>query len=168
MSDMILDLDSPCIYATNQPDGNGYVRKTVNGKRMLAHRRAYEDAYGPIPEGWNVDHECHNADPTCVRGAKCKHRACINPKHLWAKPSDINTLAGRGPAAVNFQKTHCSRNHVYNEENTYYFPNSNKRQCRMCKFLWHQEMLRKKKLIEYNQPYDTVGLAITLEVEEES
>jgi hypothetical protein len=35
------------------------------------HRRAYEDAVGPIPVGYQIDHICLN-------------RACINPDHLEA------------------------------------------------------------------------------------
>jgi hypothetical protein len=34
-----------------------------NGKRILAHRMAYELLVGPIPEGLTLDHLCH---PLCV------------------------------------------------------------------------------------------------------
>lgn len=41
-----------------------------NGRHMLAHRFAYEDAYGPIPDGMYVCHHCDNPP-------------CCNPDHLF-------------------------------------------------------------------------------------
>lgn len=50
----------------------GYSLK-INGKwksfLFLAHRVVYEDAYGEIPEGLEVDHLCEN-------------KLCINPEHM--------------------------------------------------------------------------------------
>lgn len=40
-------------------------------RHYLAHRYAYEEAFGPIPEGASIDHLCHV-------------RACVNPAHLEA------------------------------------------------------------------------------------
>lgn len=154
---MMLDLSTPCEFLPNRkPEKNGYVRVGRGPTRKMAHRKAYEDAYGPIPESWTIDHECHNADITCPGGV-CLHRSCINPKHLEAKPSGINTLAGSGPAAQNFQKTHCSNGHPYTEKNTYMGPTKGDRQCRMCKFLHHQEQLRRRKVIEYGLSLDDIG-----------
>jgi len=41
------------------------------GKTAYAHRFAYEDTHGPIPEGLVIDHRCFT-------------RACCNPAHLRA------------------------------------------------------------------------------------
>jgi len=46
-----------------------YGAVTVNGRSKLAHRLAYEAAFGPIPEGFDVHHECENT-------------LCVNPEHL--------------------------------------------------------------------------------------
>lgn len=38
---------------------------------VYAHRLAYEQAFGPIPDGLHIDH-------------LCRLRACVNPAHLEA------------------------------------------------------------------------------------
>ena len=50
---------------------NGYGVAHVSGKSRRAHRVAYGDAYGPIPEGLVIDHLCEN-------------KACVRPSHLEA------------------------------------------------------------------------------------
>lgn len=47
-----------------------------------AHRVAWVLTHGPIPEWAELDHVCHTLDTTCVQGAECPHRACVNPAHL--------------------------------------------------------------------------------------
>lgn len=50
---------------------------------ISAHRAAYLLAHGEIPDGYDVDHKCH--DPAeCDLKAECPHRACCNPAHLEA------------------------------------------------------------------------------------
>ena len=43
----------------------GYGQLSVDGRRVLAHRRAWVLANGPIPDGSQVLHRCDN--PPCVR-----------------------------------------------------------------------------------------------------
>lgn len=108
-------------------NGDGYARYSDTAM----HRLAYELAKGPIPAGLTVDHECHNADPTCKGGA-CIHRRCVNPSHLALKSIGENVMAGVGFGAVNARKTHCPQGHPYSQENTYVNPNSGYRLCRTC------------------------------------
>lgn len=58
-----------CVDGDGERARLGYVRIWVNGARVLAHRYAYEMAYGSIPEGMELDHLCRN-------------RWCRNPEHL--------------------------------------------------------------------------------------
>lgn len=65
---------------------NGYGRFRIKRDgawtHVRAHRWAYEDAYGPIPDTHCPDHTCHTNDPTCDGGVTCPHRACVRPSHL--------------------------------------------------------------------------------------
>lgn len=56
----------------------GYGRFHVRGEMISAHRATYLLKVGPIPEGFIVDHICHNT--TCVR-----------PEHLRAATNKQNT-----------------------------------------------------------------------------
>lgn len=44
----------------NPSDGYGY--PTIDGRKTPAHRAMYEEFVGPIPEGLDADHQCHNLD----------------------------------------------------------------------------------------------------------
>lgn len=50
-------------------DGYGTFTEHLGGKTHLAHRFAYEQIIGPIPDGLELDHRCRNT-------------ICVNPEHL--------------------------------------------------------------------------------------
>lgn len=83
-----------------------------------AHRWAYQQFVGDIPEGRELDHLCRN-------------RRCVKPDHLEAVTRRVNVLRGRSFAAVNAAKQACSKGHPFDSDNTYIRPNGN-RDCRAC------------------------------------
>jgi hypothetical protein len=128
----------------------GYGSFNAASRTVRAHRFAYELHYGPIPEGLQVDHTCHNDDPTCRSGDNCPHRRCVNPAHLEAVTGRENTLRGETPAAINARKTHCAHGHEFTPENTYRIKPSRTqrngaRGCRACRRLAHARAEERKK-----------------------
>lgn len=89
-----------------------------------AHRVSYVLAYGPIPEGMEIDH---------VRAKGCRHRSCVAPEHLEAVTHVENCRrADMRTNSANRRKTHCPQSHPYDEANTYVDP-AGGRQCRTCR-----------------------------------
>lgn len=111
-------------------DPMGYAKiNNTEGGSCLVHVWSYEHFVGPIPDGHEIDHTCH--DPSvCAPGTSCPHRRCCNPDHLEAVTHKVNTLRGGSFAAVNARKTHCPRGHPYDETNTRWY--DGRRYCRAC------------------------------------
>lgn len=53
-----------CVISTRCTDANGYCRQTKGGRQGYAHRFAWEEVHGPIPEGLTIDHLCRVK--TCI------------------------------------------------------------------------------------------------------
>ena len=123
-------------------EGYGVVRRTLKKKvyGLLVHRISYYNTYGLIPEGYVVDHSCHNPQ-TCVNGFKCQHRRCYNPHHLCLLTRAENTKAGANPRA---NVGVCRNNlHAWTEDNVQIYA-SGKKICVACK----KEQLKRRQLRE--------------------
>ena len=84
---------------------NGYGRVKRDGRNYPVHRFAYEQVYGAIPEGLQLDH-------------LCRTRHCVRFDHLEAVSQTTNILRGTGFSARNARKTHCAKGHPFDLLNT--------------------------------------------------
>ena len=109
-------------------DGYGFTRI---GKRsaVRAHRISYECCVGPIEDDLVIDH-------------LCRHRICVNPRHLEAVSNKINLLRGESFSAVNARKDVCDNGHPFSGPNLISHPNGH-RSCRECRRVRGRE--RKKE-----------------------
>lgn len=123
----------PCWLHEGTPEkATGYVRCEINRVRDYVHRFVYRALVEPIPDGREIDHQCHNSDPSCPSDASCLHRRCTNPDHLEAVTHRENmNRSPNHPAVKNRLKTHCPHGHPYDQANTLMTPHGG-RACRAC------------------------------------
>ena len=110
------DLGS-CWVWTAGLEGSGYGLFWADGRHVGAHRWAFIDAHGPIPDQLQTDH-------------LCRVRRCVRPSHLELVTGLVNTQRGRA-GALERERTHCPNEHPYDAANTYQYPDG-RRGCRVC------------------------------------
>lgn len=81
-------------------DGYGYIRGSEKYTQMLAHRYAWEQVHGTIPEGVLIDHKCFN-------------RKCCNVVHLRTATRKQNN---ENLAGLKGNNTSGHRNVYWNKE----------------------------------------------------
>lgn len=131
--------DYPCKIWTKSIGSHGYGQKSVGGRRgsvLLAHRLAWEEKHGPIPDGLFVLHHCDN-------------RACCEEKHLFlgTQADNMRDMTEKGRNVMTC-RTHCPSGHEYTPENTRvltYKDGSRHRGCRECHRLGNIERRRRSK-----------------------
>lgn len=97
---------------TIRRDGYGDVSLSQS-KTDVAHRQVFLAEVGPIPDGFTINHECHDRDATCS-GRACTHRRCVNPAHLA-----VATVGDNWRAAAESRATCRPGRHVRTPENTH-------------------------------------------------
>ena len=75
---------SGCVVWTGSTASNGYGQMWSAGRLVQAHRWAWEQEHGGIPEGMLIDHTCWE-------------RSCVNVDHLRLATPAQNTANRRGP-----------------------------------------------------------------------
>lgn len=106
-----------CWLWQGKDNGDGYGTLETEGRRMYAHRYAYELLVGPIPVGLQIDH-------------LCRVRHCVNPDHMETVTNKENTLRGENFIAQQARRTHCPKGHIYDLFNTRWWQGM--RFCRTC------------------------------------
>src|SRR5689334_4702023 len=86
-----------CHLWTGKLDRDGYALFWYKGKWMPAHVYAYEQEYGPVPDGLELDH-------VLARG--CTNRNCVNAEHLEAVTHTVNLERRADRAAPVSPQTH--------------------------------------------------------------
>lgn len=132
-----IEIIEGCWIWHGTPGRSGYGFFTPGGS---PHRFAYQHFIGPIPEGFQVDHTCHNLDLSCRGlGTKCPHRKCANPDHLDAVTASVNIRRAIG------EPTHCRHGHELTPENTRIRSYRRTRECRICIKEWGRRSDAKKR-----------------------
>lgn len=126
--------DAGCWAWAGALNSQGYGSVGVgDGVTALAHRASWEAANGPIPEGAQIDHTCHNADPECEGGTTCAHRKCINPAHLEPVTQSENLRRAYRSRTV---RDECRNGHEMTPDNIMVIVKADRREeraCRECK-----------------------------------
>ena len=73
--------DGCWLWMASKRNSKGYGQFWADGKIVPAHRWAYEQFKGPIPDGLQIDHLCRTP-------------ACVNPAHLEAVTAKENNNRG--------------------------------------------------------------------------
>ena len=97
--------------------GSGYGHFNIRNKSYRAHRISLRLANVAFRDDFVVDHLCRNPE-------------CVNPRHLEAVPSAVNTLRGVGPTAKSARQDKCKNGHDLTPDNL--FPYSIKKGWRVC------------------------------------
>lgn len=80
--------DGECLIWEGSKDGAGYGQLRVRDRLVKAHRYAWEQAYGPVPDGRYVDHMCWN-------------KACCRVEHLRLASHSENVRYQKGVRSDN-------------------------------------------------------------------
>lgn len=117
----IIDPVRGCWLWQRGKNAAGYGYFGASGRNHRAHRWAYEQHIGPIPDGLVLDH-------------LCRVKNCVNPAHLEPVTTGENKRRGN-QRNQHMGKTHCHRGHPLEGGNVYFRKNGWRR-CRACMKQW--------------------------------
>ena len=130
-----VQITSGCWLWTGAASVGNYGQLRVGKKLRYAHVLSYEMFVGPVPEGLDIDHRCHDPFACHVgRAELCPHRRCVRPTHLKPATRSENCSLVR---SNRWDEDKCSGGHPWTTESTYMrkdpkTPTGYSRTCRIC------------------------------------
>ena len=108
--------------------GYGQVGKTPEFNTTVVHKILYEEKFGPVPDGLELDH-------------LCRVRCCVNPDHLEPVTRRENIMRGIAPSALQAKQSECKNGHPLSGDNlrTYKTKYGIGRKCKICAEQWLSE-----------------------------
>jgi hypothetical protein len=122
--------ENDCLVWTAPLDKDGYGSFYLRRRNRRAHRVAWYDMHGEIPDGMVINHICRN-------------RACVNTQHLQVVTIRENVLKDSTTiSAINARKTHCRKGHPF--DRVYKSSKGGKqRSCSICDAAKHRRLQAK-------------------------
>lgn len=108
---------SDCIVWRGAQNSKGYGCIGIDGASRLAHRVAWEDTNGPIPEGLTIDH-------------LCRVRCCVNVAHMELVTAAENK--SRRPQSLRVGGE-CRHGHRIESDRDLYRRKTGVVECRACR-----------------------------------
>ena len=127
-------MTDPAIRATRRAMDDETERIRVQGTSVFAHRWAYQNLVGEIPDGLVLDHLCRNP-------------SCVNPDHLDVVSQRENIVRGIGPSAINAMKMTCVNGHPFPHE----YQQGRRRKCAECHRKTDERYRRRNQKPRLNQ-----------------
>ena len=133
-----IEVGSDCITWIGAKHKTGYGALTRNKKHYKSHRYVFSNCVGPIPDGFEIHHLCHN-------------KLCINTSHMLL----VSLAEHRVITAIEKQKTHCIHGHEMSGYNVR-IDKYGHRKCRACNRIKTNEWCKNNtdKRNAYNREYN--------------
>lgn len=119
--------ENGCIVWIGARHEDGYGVLNVGGRRVYAHRFAWELKHGAIPAELVIDHLCRNPP-------------CVNTAHMELVTIGENVRRSPIAGRTRIPPTHCKHGHEFTDANTYRDKDGH-RGCRACK----RDYMRRKR-----------------------
>ena len=123
---------SGCLLWIGDHARAGYGRLRIGGKRLYAHRLAWEMAHGPIPAGLSALHHCDN--PACVN---------MEARHIFLGTQKDNVVdmirkgRDRGASTEHRTASKCKYGHAFGSLNVR-IGVGGRRHCVTCEKAYHE------------------------------
>jgi len=104
-----IELDTGCyVCVSHKTNPDGYLRWNSGDRHLhLFHRVIWQEANGPIPDGYEINHMCGNRSCQNLR-----HLECISGTAHTIKTNQNRYVKRKDDAHVYWRDTHCTGTHL--------------------------------------------------------